>query len=693
MEDITGKQFGSYRIVSRFGEGGMATVYKAYQPSMDRYVALKVLPRFHSSDPEFLGRFEQEAKALAQLQHTHILPIYDFGESEGYTYFVMPLMHDGNLAELMAKERLPLPRIHQIISQVGSALDFAHMRGFIHRDVKPSNILLDESGNCILMDFGIAKIIEGSMEFTRTGGILGTPVYMSPEQGSGQKIDHKTDIYALGVILYEMATGRPPFEADTPVAIIFKHVHDPLPPPSSLNPDIPEEFERVILKSLAKQPQDRYATAREMVDALSRAVIASQRPAIELPETERDPLTERKRTVPERPDRVPEAEEAAIIVQPERVAISAEPRGKPRRLSTPLLLVGAVAIVAVAVWVATSGILDSGGNGTAGAEMTEIADAAAEAVSGVFPSQTVEASATTSPTDTLRPTSLPSPTVLPSPTPPYVPVPTSEAVGSGYENNSFLGFNLEVHPFDDVRVREAIATAIDRESIATFLESLMDWRGYIPATSMVPRDILGFDLYGEVGHSYELDRARMLMAEAGYPNGEGFPTIAIAHFPTDPSQQIAIRLAEMLNETLGINVTTLWLNNPDEVWTNTPGLFSHAWVVDQSIEPHVWLHTLVCGVYDYDFYVSSEYAVLDAALQATQDWPARRELIIEITNSACQGQWDPHTHWNSPEYERLLGAALSEPNAEARRLLYVEAERLLVESDVVFIPLGHFKIK
>jgi phosphonate transport system substrate-binding protein len=293
MEDLTGKQFGPYTIISPCGAGGMATVYKAYQPSMDRYVALKVLPRFHSSDPEFLGRFAQEAKALAQLQHTFILPVYDFGESEGYTYFVMPLMQNGNLAELMADERLPLDRIQQIISQVGSALEFAHSRGFVHRDVKPSNILLDETGNCILMDFGITKIIEGSKEFTKTGGIIGTPVYMSPEQGSGQRIDHKSDIYSLGIILYEMVTGRPPYEAETPIAVIFKHVHDPLPPPSLLNPDLPDEVEKVILKSLAKDPDDRYATVRDMVDALSKAVTASflgEPTEVEIAPTIREPF-------------------------------------------------------------------------------------------------------------------------------------------------------------------------------------------------------------------------------------------------------------------------------------------------------------------------------------------------------------------------------------------------------------------
>jgi peptide/nickel transport system substrate-binding protein len=324
---------------------------------MDRFVALKVLPRFHSADPEFLGRFEQEAKALAQLQHPHILPVYDFGESDGYTYFVMPLMQDGNLAELLKDERPSLDRINQIISQVGGALDFAHTRGFVHRDVKPSNVLLDESGNCMLMDFGIAKIIEGSKEFTRTGGILGTPVYMSPEQGSGQKVDHKTDIYSLGIILYEMMTGKPPFEAETPVAIIFKHVHDPLPPPSSVNPEISDEVEKVILKSLAKNPDDRFRMMRELVDALSRAVVASQRPkpaAVELPPTqiEAAPIsyeTQIEAPVPPEvadvpPEAVAEVEPSSVRTELERLtSIGGIP---PKRILTVIAGIAAIAIVA-----------------------------------------------------------------------------------------------------------------------------------------------------------------------------------------------------------------------------------------------------------------------------------------------------------------------------------------------------------
>lgn len=360
MEDLTGKQFGTYRIISSFGEGGMATVYKAYQASMDRHVALKVLPRFHSADPEFLGRFEQEAKALAELQHPHILPVYDFGESEGYTYFVMPLMRVGNLAELLGDRQLPLEKIHQIISQVGSALEFAHSRGFIHRDVKPSNILLDESGNCTLMDFGIAKIIEGSKEFTRTGGILGTPVYMSPEQGSGQKIDSKSDIYSLGIILYEMVTGRPPFDAETPVAVIFKHVHDPLPPPSSFKSDLSDEVESVILKSLAKNPEDRYKNVREMVDALSQAVTISmhkEQTKVDLPQTVKEYFPGTTQVDPDLPEQEMIAAESPVQIPSEKVLpeeVREVRRSKLKRLRPLLIAAGVVSIIIVGIWRAGS---------------------------------------------------------------------------------------------------------------------------------------------------------------------------------------------------------------------------------------------------------------------------------------------------------------------------------------------------
>lgn len=278
MEDLTGKQFGAYQIVGPLGEGGMAAVYKAYQPAMERYVALKVLPRHFANDPQFTARFQQEAKLLAQLQHPHILPVFDYGQSDGYTYIAMPFVQSGTLADSLQGQPLPLARICQVITQVGEALNYAHTRGLIHRDVKPGNVLIDESGNCLLTDFGLARMVEESVKLTNSGAIVGTPAYMSPEQGSGQKLDARSDIYSLGIILYEMVTGRVPYRAETPIAVIFKHIQDPLPPVHTLNPNLPEAVELVVLKALSKNPEDRYPTAGDMARSL-QASLAETPPA------------------------------------------------------------------------------------------------------------------------------------------------------------------------------------------------------------------------------------------------------------------------------------------------------------------------------------------------------------------------------------------------------------------------------
>ena len=312
MEDLTGKRLGLYVVVAPLGEGGMAAVYKAYQPAVDRYVALKILPRQYAADPDFVSRFSREARLIAKLEHPNILPVFDFGKADDYTYIAMRYVETGTLADLLAEKPLPLEHICGIITQVGGALDYAHAQGVLHRDIKPSNILIDSGGHCLLTDFGLAKMVEGTVQLTTTGAILGTPAYMSPEQGLGLPADSRSDIYTLGVVLYEMATGHLPFRAETPVAIVIKHINAPLPLPRIQNPSLPESVERVILKSLAKEPGHRYATAGGMVRALQSAIPGSTSYEAPLPMVAREPRVQPRWTGPGTP-KGPQAEQQEVI--------------------------------------------------------------------------------------------------------------------------------------------------------------------------------------------------------------------------------------------------------------------------------------------------------------------------------------------------------------------------------------------
>jgi serine/threonine-protein kinase len=272
MPDVIGMQLGQYRVMAPLGRGGMAAVYRAHQPGVDRYVALKLVALEQSTSPEFIERFRREARVIASLEHPNILPVYDYGEAAGYLYLVMRLVGGGTLGDALTGRPLPREHLHRVLAQVGDALDYAHSRGVVHRDVKPSNILVDERGQCLLTDFGIAKMAQAATQFTVTGSFLGTPHYASPEQGLGQPLDGRSDLYSLGVILYEMATGRPPFQADTPMGVLVKHVHEPLPAPRSLNPALSPALERLLVKALAKGPDQRYPTAALMLADLDQAL-------------------------------------------------------------------------------------------------------------------------------------------------------------------------------------------------------------------------------------------------------------------------------------------------------------------------------------------------------------------------------------------------------------------------------------
>ncbi|MBE7467556.1 MAG: hypothetical protein DPW09_14845 [Anaerolineae bacterium] len=276
MADLVGKTVGKYRIVARLGRGGMAEVYKAYQPGLDRYVGIKVLHAHLVDDKDFIGRFEREALAVGKLRHPNIVQALDF-DREGDMYFMAmefidgPTLKDELKARRTENKPFSLKEISRIFSALCSAIDYAHSRNMVHRDLKPANVMINQEGQVVLTDFGIARIM-GATQYTQTGALSGTPAYMSPEQGQGERGDERSDIYSLGVMLYEMVTGVVPYDGDTPFAVIMKHISEPLPLPTRINPNIPESIERVILKAMSKSPEDRYQTAGEMARALRDAI-------------------------------------------------------------------------------------------------------------------------------------------------------------------------------------------------------------------------------------------------------------------------------------------------------------------------------------------------------------------------------------------------------------------------------------
>ena len=264
---LPGSSLGRYQMMERIGRGGMASVYRSRDPQLDRDVAVKVLPSFDNEDPTFVERFRREAQAVARLNHPNIIQVHDFGEDKGFSYIVMEYVTGGTLLDRIGTP-LPMEQVLVLIAPVGEALAYAHRQRVVHRDIKPANVLLDDDGRPKLSDFGLARMLKGSSDLTRADSVLGTPEYMAPEQALGRTADQRSDLYSLGIIIYQMLLGQTPFHGKTPSETLLAHVHQPLPMPRAVDPDVDPRVEASLVKALAKDPDDRYQSPSELMEAL-----------------------------------------------------------------------------------------------------------------------------------------------------------------------------------------------------------------------------------------------------------------------------------------------------------------------------------------------------------------------------------------------------------------------------------------
>jgi serine/threonine-protein kinase len=346
LDDLIGKAFGPCVLKERIGSGGMAVVYRGYQESLDRYVAVKVLQSRLAKDPDFVTRFRREALAVARLSHPNILHVHDAGLAHGAYYIVMDLAVGGTLQDQLAGRPLGVERARTAGIQLAEALDYAHRQGLVHRDVKPSNVLIDSSGRYLLTDFGIAKALHGATSLTRTGESIGTPEYMAPEQVTGGAIDARTDVYALGVVLYEMLAGCVPFRTSTPMATLYKHVHEEPAPLRSVNPAVPAWLEAVVHRALAKNPAERFQRAGEMARALRAETVPAA--AVQVPVAAR-------RVAPG-----PSRGAAQPTPTPQPAQQNSSRYGRIVPMLVAIIAILTVAIFAVSVWLVMAGRGESG---------------------------------------------------------------------------------------------------------------------------------------------------------------------------------------------------------------------------------------------------------------------------------------------------------------------------------------------
>jgi serine/threonine-protein kinase len=269
MSSWCGKTIGGYQIADEIGKGGMAVVCRAYQAQLERWVAIKILHTTVGGE-EFLARFRREAKAIATLRHPNILTIYDYGEERGIAYIVMEYVPGGSLKNSLTGEPMDWPDAATLVIPVGRALAYAHSQGIVHRDVKPANILLARPEWPLLADFGLVKLLDRQRGITRPGTSLGTPTYFSPEQAAGDEVDHRSDIYGLALLLYQLLTGHLPFEAESPIDAMLRRLRDEPTPPRELNPEISPRLEKVTMQALSRDPKQRQSDMNALIADLSR---------------------------------------------------------------------------------------------------------------------------------------------------------------------------------------------------------------------------------------------------------------------------------------------------------------------------------------------------------------------------------------------------------------------------------------
>ena len=344
MDDLKGKTLGRYKLLEDIGQGGMSTVYKARDLDTKQEVAVKVLTPHVAQEPKFRERFDREIRLLKGLEHDHIVPVLNYGEDEGITYIVIPYYSGGTLQDRVDNSGLGLDEVGRFMEELTAALQYAHDEGIVHRDIKPSNILLDKDGQAMLSDFGFAYVSETSHSLT--GSVLiGTPAFMSPEQCSGEEVDARSDQYSLGAVLYQLTTGQLPYEGDTPMSVVIKHLNDPLPRPRYINPHLPDVLEVVIMKAMAKDPDDRY----ESIGGMNVAFAAGMDESV-------DPETGRARA-------------AYIGPAPETQVIVYKERGIVALLTRNRVAVGAVLLALLALPI-TAFALNGGLSGLNGAAVS-----------------------------------------------------------------------------------------------------------------------------------------------------------------------------------------------------------------------------------------------------------------------------------------------------------------------------------